>query len=679
MSYRSSDAYSRRPTGDDRRISEFRDRRRESLHKAGSDPHREDRHRRDADTSNRGSLRDPPEEHFRENPSLNNAAKPHLVSSSSENGIQAPPTSQTPAESPSLGITFDKKIDSLLRQHDAAVIEVARLRAERDPLDKIWRQRQEDYEKSKIKHAEFPSVPEVQNLHRVKYAERVRRLDAQIRKAQDIADDTVRSVSSLFSGFSETGVSSQQQEASNTQLAEISEVKSELQRLQAEHAREQSNLKAEFESRFTELKEQLERQHKEQKEKMAEDLKALIETQSMKRCQEEIGNIKQQMRVVREQLDKRNPHSSKALSSAQVSTLIQKETSPLQSDVSELLKRVDDLTRQVSQNAQDTVSFRNEVTERVAQSDQSIAFFRKDLATYTQRVENEAQKVEEHEAKLSSLDTEALEGVAEAMSIEFPDLQRKTAGIQAKLDVAISRQEFESKQEIFFLQVQQFVANSSKTLASMVDDHTVQIEALKKASPKNAASGGAHIEPNQAAKAEFETINSELALIKSDFDAAKVTVDKLSQDISSIVNADLKKQLEAVRFSLNVLDSRYNNLSTKSLAEHIIGQLGQMYPNAHQINADIEALKTMIGNVASRIDELERRIAEYGSGSGGYQAQTCAPEADSLDMPRVSNTRGSMLGDIDDNAQPALKRRRTDLDLNGGEHPPVVTNGTNSR
>ena len=90
MSYRSSDAYSRRPTGDDRRISDSRDRRRESLHKAGSDPHREDRHRRDADISNRGSRRDPPEEHFRETPLLNNAAKQHLASSSrSENGIQA--------------------------------------------------------------------------------------------------------------------------------------------------------------------------------------------------------------------------------------------------------------------------------------------------------------------------------------------------------------------------------------------------------------------------------------------------------------------------------------------------------------------------------------------------------------------------------------------------------------
>lgn len=75
MSYRSSsDAYSRRPAGDDRRNVDLRDRRRESLQRSISDSYKEDRHRRDADAVPRD--RRLPSDASRDAPSVNSPTKP---------------------------------------------------------------------------------------------------------------------------------------------------------------------------------------------------------------------------------------------------------------------------------------------------------------------------------------------------------------------------------------------------------------------------------------------------------------------------------------------------------------------------------------------------------------------------------------------------------------------------
>ncbi|KAL2179998.1 uncharacterized protein P884DRAFT_275578 [Thermothelomyces heterothallicus CBS 202.75] len=694
MSHRSSDVYSRRPFGDDRRVPESRDRRRESLQRVGSDSSRADRYRQDSDTSARDFLRNQSDISSLGTPSLSPTVKPHLLRSSrSENGIKiSASASQSSAESPSPGSTLSTRLISLLKQHDAAVIEVARLRAERDPLEKVWKKRQEEYEKSKIKHAEFPSVPEVQNLHRVKYGERLRYLDAEIRKAQDIVDETGRSIALAVSGCSEPTVPLQPQEPSKSRLAEISELRSELRKIKAGRLQERSGLEAELERRFAELKEQLTKQFtkqlSEQRGKIVTGLSEMNEiNKAMRSMKEEtVGEVEQQLRAAREELDKRLSDGLEAVTSAKASTLAQKEMFALRTDYSGLLKRVDDLTQQLSRNAQDTITLRGELTEQLAQSNRGIASLSKDLSACVQRVEVEARKVEEHEEKLSGVDVEALEGVAEKMSIEFPDLQRKMAGIQARMDGTISRQEVESKQNSLLARVQRYVTESGESLAQMVDavqkataEQSVQIEELKKASISTARLG-ADSEPNRATKAEFETISSDIASIKSDFDATKVAVDKLSKDVSTIVEEDLKNQLETIRLSIKVLDSQFSNLSTKSLAEHIIGQLGQIYPNAQQINADIEALKTMISNLAYRMVQLERQTEDLRRGqimSCSCRPKTCAPENNSFDMSNVSNMQDSNLRNLNDNAQPVLKRRRTDSGLDTDEHLLAVPNRTN--
>ncbi|KAK4043598.1 hypothetical protein C8A01DRAFT_43536 [Parachaetomium inaequale] len=662
MSYRSSDAYSRRPTGDDRRGSDSRDRRRESLHRGGSDIYKDDRRRRDTDTSARDH-RNPPESPPGA-PSANSSAKPHAVVSSTrpEHGIRASSTSRSPAESPGLdGSTACEELFSLWKQHDKAVIEVARLRAERDPLDKVLKQRQAEYERSRTKHAEFPSVPEVQNLHRVRYADSVRSLDDQIQKAQHIVDSTARAIALASVGPSQSktqatpvaapAVSRHQQEISKKQQAEIKELKSKLGKIEAEHSQERSDLKAEFERQCAEMKEQM----KAQMEEMVKGIKDMKEVKYMKKIKEETAaEVKEQLRVMRKELDDRRSKSPDTVSSVQVSTLVQKESSALKSDIAGLLKRVDELTGQLAQHTKDTASLRN------------------DLAACTQRVDEEAGRVEEHETKLSSLDIVGLEEAPEVTSIKFPTLQRTVEGIQAKLGSlnTISPQEVDTKQGALFRRVEEFVGRMGDSLGDMVDeaqkdaaDHAARIKALEDASTSAASRLGTDISPSQTAKAEFETINSDIASIKSEFDATKITVDRLTQDVSKIISEDLNNQLAALRHTVLVMDTQFNNLTTKELAESILGQLERIYPNAGQLTDDVEALKMRVGSLADRLDGVEGRMEDFKGKPGSFA------EDKPFDMSILAGGQDYFNGELDELMNgPNPKRRRIDSGANGVEH-----------
>ncbi|KAK4155228.1 hypothetical protein C8A00DRAFT_13703 [Chaetomidium leptoderma] len=668
MSHRTSDAYSRRPTDDDRRGPDPRDRRRDSHPRGSSDSHKEEKQRRDKDTTarDRRTLLESP----RDPPSVAKPARPHVTISSarSERLTRASSTSQSPAESPSIdGTTACEKLVSLCRKHSEAVTNLVKLKLERDPLAKVLKQRQAEYEKSMVKHAEFPSVPEVQNMHRVKYAERVRLLDVQIQKAQDEVDKIIDSIAQAVFGLSsaqnrgfETKTASpttptvplQHQETVKKQQMEIGELKTKIRKIETEHSQERSELKAEFDQRFTDMKEQMVDMMK----GMKKDLK---EVKALKSVKEEVtGELQEQLRVVRGEFEERQTERE----TTEMSTFIAAERPTLLSDMAGLLSRVDKLTGQLTQNTQDTVELRNS------------------LIACTRRVDDEARKVEEHEAKLSSLDIDALEEVAEKMSIDFPDLQRRVAGIQAKLD-GVS-QEIDTKQQALFAQVQQFVGQMGGDLGGLVDEveKSVMACATRIKTLEEAPMGrpDASTGTSLAASVEMGSISSDMVLIKSDLDSTKTAVGRLTQELSdkvgqvdqkvSATSEDINNQLTMIRHSITVLDSQYNNLSTRSLAEHIIGQLEQIYPSGR--HDDIDELKRLANGLSSRIDTLEGQVQEVQEFKG--------KEA-KFDASKVSSEQERLHQLLDESLRPGthhnpMKRKRTDLGMNGAEH--TVTNGT---
>jgi chromosome segregation ATPase len=627
-------------------------------------------------------------------------------------------------------MTADEKLVRLLKRYAEAVTDVARLRAERDPLNKVLKQRQAEYEKSMAKHAElFPSVPEVQNLHRVKYAECVRSLDDQIQNVQRDVDSTAESIAQVVSELSQVqsrspgtkvaapiAVSQQQPEVTKKLQGEVGELKIKIRKIEAEHSQEQSDMKAEFARQCAEMKEQMQEMVNEMKKDMKKEVKAMKRakeeaSEEIKRAKEEAGgeikkaqeeaskDVKEQLGVMRGELQKQqtkqensqrndllselskheqewtksveqqllaHKNSIDSVSAAEVSTMVQKESSALKSDTSDLLQRVEKLTGELAQNALDTVTLRQS------------------LAAYAQRVEDEARRVEEHEAKISGLDTDALEEVAETMSIAFPDLQRRVANIQAKMDGV--PQEIDTKQQGLFERVKQFVNGTGSVLGGLVDevqnsvaDHGTRIKTLEEKS--TASLGGTRTAPTQPANVEIESVNSDMASIKTDFDSTKAAVDRLTRahtGLSEQVNLvnqavsssseELNDQLATLRHSITVLDAQFNNVSTRALAEMIIGQLEQIYPTSRQLTADVGALKSSIDNMIVRIDSLEGRVQDFKDKADSFVESK-------IDTAEVARMQEQLYKDLNGDTGPSAghKRKRMDSGLNGAEH--LVTNG----
>ncbi|KAK4100999.1 hypothetical protein N658DRAFT_516198 [Parathielavia hyrcaniae] len=735
MSYRAaSDAYSRRPTDDDRRGSDSRESRRDSFPRKGSDPYKDERYRRDTDPNARD--RRNPTESSRDSSLFGNPAKITPTAAGSARSIprsRSASISQSPAASPGVGQTpVDERLRGMLQKYAAAAVTKATLMAEREPLAKAMKARQAEYDKSMNKHADFPSVPEVQNMHRLKYASNVSSLDARIEKAQHELDTVAESLAQAFLHQQSsaqntepaitTAVSAmlaQYQKTINNLQTKICAQETRVRDIEAEHSEELSQLRAEFAQKTAKMKEwmdeQLEAFKAKNDTKQAKTMKGLKEEMRREMREEMRKEMKGEMwrdmkdemrREMKEQLagefEKRQTEqgksqrndmraqlckheeevtraveqqllahktSSEATLRMEFSTLVQKEGSTLRSDVSGLLSRVDALAGELARNAQ------------------AMASLRHDLTAGAQRVEEEARKVEEHEAKLSSLDIDALGEAAETLSVGFPALQTKVAAIQAKVD-GISTEGLDAKLETghqqIFSRVEEYVGQMGDLLGQMVDglrnavvDHGTRIATLETAPASGAGSITAR---SGTSSAKVPSANPDLASVRSECISARAAAERLTRlytELSSKVDEvtrdfsasheNLNKQLEAERLSLEVLDTQFNNLTTDALAKIIIGVLEGLYPNARLLNNDIEALKTQAGRFGSRLDSLEGRVQDFKG------------KVDSLGDAKLDRLNGAKmheysLKDAEESGRPGQKRKRWDSTENGAEH--MGTNGT---
>ncbi|KAG7285092.1 hypothetical protein NEMBOFW57_009712 [Staphylotrichum longicolle] len=529
-------------------------------------------------------------------------------------------------------------------------------------------------------------------MHRVKYSERVRLLDTQIQKAQDEINESAEVVVTAMlnaaprqngpmdaaSKMADSAVTVQQQEVAAKQEAEISELKSKVHNMEARHTQDMSELKAEFSRQFEEMNRQMEELVKGVRKDEGKALKSLKEdvTGEMKEVVKEVKKdiikevktmnateeMEQKIRAMRENSAAKNSFESNSTLDPAISTLIQQESQARQSEISGLIRRVDEQHGQLVQHTQE------------------IAALRGSQATC-------AQQVEEHETRLSSLDTDALEEAAETVSIKVPDLQRTVAGIQTTLNQTTENlrgvdvpglqravadvqarlddipREVDSRQQALDARVREVVKNMGDVLGSTLDEvegsvtkHDKRLRDLEEL----ASVGRLVPDMRQAQAADVELGSTGIASFKPDYDMTKATVVRLTQESESI-----NGQLEMLRQSFTGLDSQFNNLTTRALAECIIGHLEQLYPNSRQLSADVDGLKTATLGLDSRVGSLEGLLQGFKGKADGF-ADT------EFNGAKVSS---NVLKDVDENTRPGNKRKRSDLGSNGMGHH-VMGNGT---
>ncbi|KAK3997128.1 hypothetical protein QBC44DRAFT_108075 [Cladorrhinum sp. PSN332] len=71
---------------------------------------------------------------------------------------------------------------------------------------------------------------------------------------------------------------------------------------------------------------------------------------------------------------------------------------------------------------------------------------------------------------------------------------------------------------------------------------------------------------------------------------------------------ELQSKFDMIKISVESLDHRFNNLTTKHLAEHMIGILQQLCPNEAQLKADIDILKKLIKTLEGRVQEFTGKV-----------------------------------------------------------------------
>ena len=222
------------------------------------------------------------------------------------------------------------------------------------------------------------------------------------------------------------------------------------------------------------------------------------------------------------------------------------------------------------------------LTGQLAQHHQESVRLRNDIAACKQQVGHQSQTVEEHAGKLSGIDLDNLDKVADMMDLMIPMLQRKMDRFPAEID---------NKHNSLLEQVKTLTGKVAMTAGELVQgiQSTVdaQAERIKKLeSAPSTASGWATI-------AKLEPLKTTIASIKAECDSTRTLVDGLNNQYAGLSiqikqinddvvtsNKNLSDQLDFVWQSTTSLDTRFNNLSTRGLAEHIIGQLEQVYPNA---------------------------------------------------------------------------------------------------
>ena len=523
-------------------------------------------------------------------------------------------------------------------------------------------------------------MPEVQNMHRVKYAERIRSLDAQIQKFQDEVHGTIESVVQAIAQNGESEpkagappVSLQQRETVKKQQAEIDELKAKLRKIEADRSQDRTELAAEFSRQLVEMKQQTEEMVKGMKKEVTKEIKAMKTTNDdvagemraqmsraaeviKKEVEEEVtGKTGEQLRAMRWEFEKRQTEQG---------------TSQQNDLLSRLSKHKEDLTKSVEQQlsahrrrnssetalstARSTVIQQADTSSLESRIDQEIATLRGSIASIHQQLEDQCQKVEEHESTLSNLDTDVLDKAAETMSLALPKLQKNVANVQTKVDGIL--QEVDSRQKALRDQVDQYLCNAIDTLAKRVDDDWKKNDA--------------RIKELEKASAESDAVTPEaVALFKSNLDTTKAAVDQLSQEMSARVG-DVASRLAMVRHTATCLETRFNNMTTKAQAECIIRHLEQLYPSSSQLVADINALKALIGGLLSRIASLETCVQRF----KGSSDNVGEPK---FDASEVSRMQDQLMEEINESSRLNHKRKRANSSLNGGaDQHHLPTNGT---
>jgi chromosome segregation ATPase len=643
---------------------------------------------------------------------------------------------------------------------------LAAVKTQQATLDKALEQRRSDSNKTKHKHPDFPSIPELQNRYRhrddrlrqelddeekkvraeladvlgqlpsnppapnplVETQAHAKESQSQLQSLQKDVDSKIETVNKALqahqgSSKGDLEVLKAQVEVLKKQLVElksqeadqkdkvewgISTVQNALQQ-EVNALREQSaaaqarqaeslrqDLLAQFDNQSKQMEsrllDQLKRQLKQEEDeskaqlrKQEEEAKAYLKSQveafsaQLKQQQELIAELKKQQEELSAQLTrhqeastaefrKQNDISAKYSAKSSDTALskdlaaIRKDNAKLKTDYNALradfssaLLRVDELEKREAPHG-----------ERATSGDNDFKALSESVTICLQKVEEQAERISKSEETLMNLDIQGLIDLVE-VSVAFPQVQHQVKEQQNGLK--------ELKGEVD--RINGFNDEVLNTVGSWVDElrktDTAQGTKIQALTEQVAAleTAGSH----NPAPVEDSTTKAEVASVKEELDGFSVHT-------KAELDAVRKKNKETTEFltqQISVLDQRYNNLTTKDMAERILGVMESVYPNAKNIAATlkllqntVESQKMQLAGVEEEGKATKRRVSETESRCGQLEAML---------EPIVRHSRERKEQATREIEQHARKRARKDGYPNGmgrsASNGVVYANGVN--
>ncbi|KAL3476819.1 hypothetical protein BJX99DRAFT_137604 [Aspergillus californicus] len=251
-------------------------------------------------------------------------------------------------------------------------------------------------------------------------------------------------------------------------------------------------------------------------------------------------------------------------------------------EISDQYKKLEHKTTELSQKMELLFSLHQRIAELPDQVDRTL--------------KDQQQKLEAQQQKLDQL----VNGQASNPKLEntVKDQQQKLEAQQQKLDQLANGQASNPKLE-----------NTVNVLDSKLED-LLSIQTAK----------------DDMQMAELEEIRGSISTTNEDHQKLSSNVQQLSQSLGyrlATLSSDLmqwRQKLEVVNVALRSLESRYNNLSTDTIVQHMVGAIMEMYPSMDQIRhgmSELQPIKAKIGqlegdakNTASLKDQLNALHAE---------------------------------------------------------------------
>ncbi|KAK1832728.1 hypothetical protein QBC39DRAFT_67019 [Podospora conica] len=635
MSYRPSDAYSRRPHDDDR-------------------DRREGRRREDRDRSDGRSPRSPddfPRERFspsRERDPLARSgvgkgsaktAAPVAIKRAQEPAKSSKPSQAIATPSNSTPKALGEAINMELEAWEKYIAKEAKFQMHQDNFEKAAERRQREYAQTKDRHAEFPASVELQNKYLRRDEEERRKLKAATSQnnldLQKIRGNLARKIAQATSLVAPANPPPNKDLEGQLPAVKLGliDTKKELADLRKALDDQKSNSVSIAELQ-TQFQKQLDEHKADNAVNQAQVVKSALEAQKLELSK-----------------DREEARANEAALRNEVSSL-QSEVSSLRSEASVLRDETSSLRSAVAALTQKLNEFVDQSKQRDQQRDQQLEEVQTLVSTQGE--------------KLSNIDLMDWERVNDGVTIELPSLQAKvdglfdaqqhrpgsavgTNGVDAKvIDMKLGMlqtecrkmlQEHQDKQETMNNMVLGKVAEWVDELRAKDDSlqrdlsalsSSLQAELARVRAPANSRSASPGQRPpapgsGAATPAELPPNSTRLLLDRIDKTERAVShcggrLVVIEKQLAGIDWPWILKKMEAVSHQTVVLQSRWDNLSTKDLTDRIIGQFQNIYAPAKVTN-DIVYLSEHAQTTSSKltghdanIDSIKQELAAVKSG-----------------------------------------------------------------